>query len=193
MIFGIGLGKTGTKSLATALNLLGFTCLHDWFTIKRSMRFERERDYPLLSTLANDYNAFVDFPIWREYPTLDKTYPNSKFIWTVRDLDSWLNSRKRHIEFRVIRKLRGDPYVPFKTEYDENYERRLYFKHHKRITKYFKNRENDVLVLDISSGDGWEKLCAFLDKPVPQIPFPYENKGVGRATTDQYLPLNDES
>lgn len=59
------------------------------------MQFELERGLPLLSTLVNHYNAFVDFPIWRENPTLDKTYPDSKFIWTVHDLDSCLGSRKR--------------------------------------------------------------------------------------------------
>lgn len=175
MIFGIGLGKTGTKSLATALNLLGFRCLHDWVAVKRAMQVERERGLPLLSTLVDRYDAFVDFPIWREYPTLDRTYPGSKFIWTVRDLNSWLDSRKRHIEFRVIRKLRGEPNVPSRTEYDESRERRLYFKHHKRVAEYFKNREKDVLVLDICGGDGWEKLCTFLDKPVPQTPFPSIN------------------
>jgi hypothetical protein len=26
-------------------------------------------------------------------------------------------------------------------------------------------------------GDGWEKLCNFLDKPIPQIPYPHKNIG----------------
>jgi hypothetical protein len=168
MIFGIGLGKTGTTSLAAALNLLEFKCLHDWVTIKRAMQFERQKDLALI---------------------LDKIYPDSKFICTVRDLESWLDSRKRHIEFRVIRKLRGESNVPSRTEYDESRERRLYFKHHKRITKFFKNREKDVLFLNICGGDGWEKLCAFLEKPVPKMPFPLENNGVGRTSIEHILLL----
>jgi hypothetical protein len=25
-------------------------------------------------------------------------------------------------------------------------------------------------------GDGWEKLCKFLNKPIPDMEFPHENK-----------------
>ena len=32
-----------------------------------------------------------------------------------------------------------------------------------------------LLVLDLRDGIGWEKLCAFLDKPVPAQPFPHKN------------------
>ena len=32
--------------------------------------------------------------------------------------------------------------------------------------------------MDITKGDGWEKLCQFLDKPIPKnIPFPSNNIG----------------
>ena len=30
-------------------------------------------------------------------------------------------------------------------------------------------------MLDVSGGEGWEKLCAFLDRPVPDMPFPKAN------------------
>jgi 3'(2'), 5'-bisphosphate nucleotidase len=32
-----------------------------------------------------------------------------------------------------------------------------------------------LLVLDITAGEGWEKLCPFLGKPIPDIPFPKAN------------------
>jgi hypothetical protein len=35
-------------------------------------------------------------------------------------------------------------------------------------------REN---LLEWEPKDGWEPLCKFLNKPVPEIPFPYANKG----------------
>jgi hypothetical protein len=39
--------------------------------------------------------------------------------------------------------------------------------------------ENDrkrLLELDVFSGDGWEKLCRFVDRPIPSVAFPWENK-----------------
>jgi hypothetical protein len=36
-----------------------------------------------------------------------------------------------------------------------------------------------LLVMDISSGDGWSQLCPFLGVPIPAVPFPHEHKGAG--------------
>ena len=37
-------------------------------------------------------------------------------------------------------------------------------------------------------GDGWDKICSFLGKKVPDTEFPYENKGgVAGNITDQYV------
>ena len=32
-----------------------------------------------------------------------------------------------------------------------------------------------LLVMDIIAGDGWDKLCPFLGKPVPEAAFPHRN------------------
>jgi hypothetical protein len=29
--------------------------------------------------------------------------------------------------------------------------------------------------MNICDGEGWEKLCSFLNKPIPDVPFPKEN------------------
>jgi hypothetical protein len=34
-------------------------------------------------------------------------------------------------------------------------------RHDREVMEYFKNREEDLLVLDIAAGEGWEKLCPF--------------------------------
>lgn len=36
-------------------------------------------------------------------------------------------------------------------------------------------------LLEWTVEDGWEPLCAFLDKPVPDEPFPHANAAVGWA------------
>ena len=44
------------------------------------------------------------------------------------------------------------------------------------MRSYFANRPEDLLVLDVTAGDGWEPLCQFLGMPVPERPFPWENR-----------------
>ena len=36
-----------------------------------------------------------------------------------------------------------------------------------------------LLVMDITRGDGWEKLCPFLGVCVPPVPFPHAHKSDG--------------
>ena len=43
------------------------------------------------------------------------------------------------------------------------------------VLSYFRDRSDDILILDIISGDGWEKLCPFLDRDIPDVPFPKTN------------------
>jgi 3'(2'), 5'-bisphosphate nucleotidase len=43
------------------------------------------------------------------------------------------------------------------------------------VLQYFRDRPADLLILDIAAGDGWEKLCAFLGRPQPDVPFPKAN------------------
>jgi hypothetical protein len=51
-----------------------------------------------------------------------------------------------------------------------------YFRHINTVQNYFAKRTHDLLILDIPAGDGWEKLCPFLEHPFPDIPFPHTNR-----------------
>jgi hypothetical protein len=45
-----------------------------------------------------------------------------------------------------------------------------------RVKDFFKDKSSEkLLVLDIPGGDGWSKLCSFLNAAVPKKPFPHEN------------------
>jgi hypothetical protein len=168
MIFGIGLPKTGTSTLTKALNILGYNCIHDWKRV--NIQISRNRlikNKLLLDGLTDKYNAFTDDPIPPNFLTLDKQYPNSKFILTIRDIESWLVSRKKH---RAI-------YLPnLKTN---SYEERIFYKNFMASVKnHFKDRPDDLLIMNIIEGEGWEPLCRFLDKHIPNCQFPWENKSI---------------
>jgi hypothetical protein len=55
--------------------------------------------------------------------------------------------------------------------YIERYER-----HNREVLEYFRDRPDDLLVMDIPADAGWDKLCVFLGRDVPDEPFPHANK-----------------
>ena len=48
----------------------------------------------------------------------------------------------------------------------------VYDLHIKNVREYFRDRHNDFLTMNILEGNGWDVLCPFLGKPLPQSPFP---------------------
>jgi hypothetical protein len=124
MIFGIGLSKTGTSSLAKALKVLGYKVKHyplestQWTGPKAAKvvlpvlntinRLFGKETFSYRETLYRNYNnhfnlsffenyeAACDLPLALYYKELYEHYPDAKFILTTRDLDSWLNSAEKH-------------------------------------------------------------------------------------------------
>ena len=171
-IFGIGANKTGTKSLAKALDLLGFRCSH-W-----EHHGEMSRQYvnnQFRFDFLQRYDAIADLPVPSLYTELDREYPDSKFILTVRDLQSWIDSEKVHHS-----KLEGPIFEVFlmygSWYFDQDMFISRYQEHCRRVIEYFKNRKEDLLVMDICGGDGWQKLCPFLEIDEPEVSFPHFNK-----------------
>ena len=50
-----------------------------------------------------------------------------------------------------------------------------YMVHRKKVLKYFE-KKNNFIEIDLFKGEGWKKLCSFLDKDIPNIDFPHMNK-----------------
>jgi len=183
-IFGIGMHKTATTSLALALETLGFDTGH-WKTAHWAKAIWREmNNLGRSSTLENDY-ALCDLPIPLLYRKLDAAYPGSKFILTVRDDEAWLNSVEAHWDTERNPYRSGWDNDPFTNHiHDVMYRQREFdrtvwlnrYQHHNRdVLAYFKDRPNDLLVMNISAGSGWDDLCGFLNKPIPAVPYPRKN------------------
>jgi len=157
-IFGIGMNKTGTVSLTRALDVLGFPCLHDSVRVSKVIEENQLRKRPILHSLTDEYRAFCDCPIPLHFEVLDITYPGSRFIFTMRSKEAWIKSRM--IQF-------GDT---------RQYHSRCWDDHCEAVARYFKGREDDILVYHLCDGVGWVPLCEFLGVPVPDQPFPWKNK-----------------
>ena len=177
-VFNIGLNRAGTTSLTEALELLGYRALH--YRLNEDHRLYdvavgnlRAGRRPFAG-IDQKFNAFSDFTGHLFFRQLDVGYPGSKFILTVRDLEPWLNSR----EWKVQQNLADPGYIGAFREVDrkawaEDRERYL-----AEVTSYFADRPQDLLVMNIPAGDGWESLCTFLNRPIPTMPFHNVNAGL---------------
>ena len=127
----------------------------------------------------------TNLPIPLLYQQLDKAYPGSKFILTVRDESDWLRSVERLWDRRYNPTRWVWDVYPFSNhihtvlygQKDFNAEVFLarYRRHNAEVMEFFKSRPDDLLILDTPAGDGWEELCKFLGRPIPGTPFPCNN------------------
>ena len=99
-IFGIGLSKTGTSSLARALEILGYRT-RDYPGIERYLRGDVTS---VDLEVVDAHDALTDTPIPSFYRELDARYPGSKFVLTVRERQGWLLSCKKQFTERLAAK-----------------------------------------------------------------------------------------
>ncbi|MEM7500887.1 MAG: sulfotransferase family protein [Pseudomonadota bacterium] len=171
-VFCIGFHKTGTTSLAVALKLLGYRVTGPNNTKDPDIA---DKVYALANELSEKYDAFQDNPWPVLYREMDQRWPGSKFILTRRPAEAWIRSQVKDFGLAETPMRRwiygaGCPQGN-ETVFVERYER-----HNREVLEYFRERPNDLLLLDLPKGHGWPELCQFLDHPIPDTPFPHANK-----------------
>ncbi|MEO8124586.1 MAG: sulfotransferase family protein [Burkholderiales bacterium] len=212
-IIGAGFGRTGTMSLYTALNQLGFPCYHMaevlenknntthldfWLRVARTPP-GTQHDW---EQVFSNYTAAVDNPaccVWRE---LLATYPRAKVILTthVRGPEAWYESTidtiyftENRWQFKVL-----EIFTPFGRKFGEMSRRLIWQRSHrgtmndkaaaiadyKRHVDEVKAGVPAAQLLVFSADQGWQPLCDFLGVPVPATPFPNVND---RAQIQQVL------
>ena len=174
-IFNVGFNKTGTSSFHRAMEILGFQSLH-WGgpRVHELVQTSFAAKEPLLTRLDPRYDAFSDIgPLSRRFPLLDEQYPGSHFILTVRPVEEWLDSRRRHVEYNRDRQALGAYRGDF-LEVDEKRWREDWEDHVQRVRSYFDGRR-DFLEIDLTRNPSWEPLCELLGRPIPTVAFPWDN------------------
>jgi len=203
-LIGAGFGRTGTMSVYTALNQLGFPCYHMievlkneankshldfWYTVANSepgVQHDWERVFAR-------YTATVDNPaccVWRE---LLAASPDAKVLLTIhpRGAEAWYESTIDTIyftefmwQFKVLEYT-----TPFGRKFGEMSRKLIWGRNHKdtmtdrnKAVAHYHQYIEDVKatvpadrLLVFSADQGWEPLCRFLDVPVPDTDFPNVN------------------
>jgi hypothetical protein len=191
-IFCIGFQKTGTSSLNKALRFLGYRLCS---TEDRQRLWKRVviGDFEnLIDEVIEKYDAFEDNPFF--WPNISKNkvpmyeylylrYPDSQFILTKRkNRQVWLKS------FIYQNNIKENPIAHNYIYGEENLSKSdfegcadIYEEYNKNAIDFFSDKpKGRFMVFSCDSGDGWEKLCNFLNKLVPiGIKFPHSNKAKG--------------
>lgn len=199
-IFCVGCNKTGTTSIENVFNSLGLTIgnqrqaellVFDW----------AKRDYRRLVNYCRSAEAFQDMPFSMHgtFQVVDEAFPGSKFILTVRsNVDEWFESLVR-FHSKIVGKGRVPTaddlrqvnyrYPGFMLDvlklnfgadesllYNREAYAQFYEEHNENIKKHFKNRPDDLLVLNVAEPDAMERLLKFLGYPYTGQEMPHLNK-----------------
>ncbi|KAK9760248.1 hypothetical protein K7432_015951 [Basidiobolus ranarum] len=211
-IIGAGFGRTGTSSLKVALEYLGYPTYHMqdakqlqhdsyWIAAERG-------EFVNWDDIFQGYSATLDWPSIKYYKELLTKYPNAKVILSTRDPERWYESAYNTIYFphrktslkilewfspkyrlhqEMLRTVlwRGTFHGRFG---DKQYALTVFENHNEEVKRVVP--PDQLLIFD--PREGWEPLCNFLEKPVPQIPFPHVNDSLAfKSAMDKRITVRN--
>jgi hypothetical protein len=196
-IIGAGFGRTGTLSLKTALEQLGFSPCHH---MQEVMTSREQVDHwhdaceggkPDWDLVFRRYRAACDWPSSAYWEELCDHFSDAKVILTVRDPRRWYQSTAETIYpistrlprwlLWAIPRLRRWQQMVIATIWEGTFDGRFEDEDHAvRVFEENSERARRVVAPDrllvFDARDGWEPLCAFLGVPVPEGPYPHVNE-----------------
>ena len=200
-IFCIGRNKTGTTSLKRAFEDLGFPVGNQRKAEILTGKYYFEGEFQPIIDYCKTAQVFQDVPFSypETYKHLDVAYPGSKFILTVRDNpEQWYRSITRfHAKtfgkdgrIPTVEDLKRATYVwpgfmynvvrvhgtPDDAPYDKNIMLAHYEQYNQDVINYFKDRPNDLLVINVAEKGAYRKFVDFVGINSSGNDFPWENR-----------------
>ena len=201
-----GVSKTGTSSMAKALQILGFSVFdcyehlvihHDeWASVYRHGKM------PDFLSMYQNVDAITDLPAALWYEEIHKTFPDVKVILSVRDSEEvWVKSWVQHNDLYLnlgflqyiifwyiapylvggfdailAREIDVAAYGSLCSESTVLFKKK-YREHNERVQAVIPKEK--LLMYNVKQG--WKPLCEFLGCEIPEREFPRENVGDARA------------
>ncbi|CAE8589362.1 unnamed protein product [Polarella glacialis] len=202
VVIGAGFARTGTASLYTALEILGFHTYHmrDVLIQNHSSQWQRalreeSADAAADILLKGGYNATVETPGAVFAVQLARKFPNAKVVLTTRsDPQKWLGNVRSIAQFHavvgrlpwslwpqvaqfdfVVHEIWDAIGCSLRREINDTSCLELYHGHNAKVRAEVPPGQ----LLDFHISQGWEPLCNFLGVPVPDQPFPHTNDKEG--------------
>jgi hypothetical protein len=184
LVVGVGMHRTGTRSLCMYLRSLGLKDVHwPWWCDRQVSRRvdDPEEVVDILEPLLYKYDCFADLPFPGLYRVLDRRFPNSRFILVRRDPLRWWRSVKRHLELEkgayrlhpfeevVYRQYEPSDMSLIRAD-DEQSLISKFERHSAEVQAYFDGREDKLLVLDLEDDRISERISEFLGMRVQAYP-----------------------
>ncbi|RKK06726.1 hypothetical protein BFJ66_g16567 [Fusarium oxysporum f. sp. cepae] len=193
VVIGAGMSRTGTKSFGEALSILLDGPVHDagvqcnagprvvgerWLEAlelgatppsSRTKTQDTKIQY-LLSELTEGYVATVDWPANFMTDELMQLHPDAIVICTTRDPESWGRS------LAVLGQVMNNWYFPILVSVLPKIGLHARWRQGWENMVRSRNVPQDKLHF-YSVGSGWEPLCEILGVDVPNVLFPYRNRG----------------
>lgn len=191
-IIGAGLGRTGTLTLKTALEQLGFGPCHHMIEVLANPGqvpfWNRAADGEEVDweELYGAYRATVDWPGCHFYAELAERYPDAKVILSLRDPQRWYESMSETIiptmaGMGLVDDLPGDHPMLFggliitRDTFAGDFSKANVIAAFERHNAEVQARIAPERLLVFEAAQGWEPLCGFLGVPMPDEPFPHVN------------------
>jgi len=186
-IIGAGFGRTATASLKIALEkLLDAPCYHMSEVIGNAGHIDLWQDVAAgradWQAIFDRYAATVDFPAANYWRELANEYPDAKIVLSVRDPERWFESTQETIFNPELSELTVGTKWSRMIEATINEHLGNRMNDREALVSAFNQHNNAVRdaisaerLLVFEAKDGWEPLCKFLGKPIPDEPFPHVN------------------
>ena len=190
-VIGAGVGRTGTYSLKLAINRLGLGPCHHMEAVIQNMpaqvplwsaALEGRADW---GAIYKGFDSAVDWPTAAFFRELAAANPTTKFILTHREPETWADSFGETIYKAMAMRHQAPPDrrawlemaygVVARSGFPEGLDRDALIKGFVAHNDAVKATIPASRLLVYQVRDGWEPLCAFLDVPVPDEPFPRTN------------------
>ena len=190
-VIGLGLGRTGTYSLKTALESLELGPCHHMERVAQNMPVqlplwnEALHQQPNFDAIYAGMQSAVDWPTAAFYRELYAAYPKARFILTHRSKESWAESfgstiyqlladrEKAPAPVRewldMVVQAIGESGFPMGLDFEGLAER--YEAHNQAVRDLIPAEQ--LLVYQVK--EGWAPLCQFLNVAVPATEFPRTN------------------
>lgn len=199
-VFCIGLSRTGTTSLAYALNNIGISTIHyspeafvqidkidetQFLDIKLDLSMLQKwslkkeikaKSVKRIESILDNYQGFADLPFPMLYKTLSIKHPDAYFIYTYRDKSGWLKSMEWLYDDAAVIWQHGHldnaimQWAYGTSVYKESVLGEAYENHHANVNKFFEGADN-FLSIKIDDGElTYGRLTRFLNKPAKTGP-----------------------